>query len=251
MTKIVIVDDVVSNALLIKGYLKSLAVDAVIFTDPRDALAWCHVHEPDLVLLDYKMPEMNGTEFLVRFRGNDRLRDIPVVVVTWDESKDTLYQALKSGATDFLRKPIDRVELIVRTQNMLELRSRQRELAEARSLAVADASHALPVIDNAQLSQLRAQIGDTMVRALLQSVPDEASKSLMALRKAIAANDLADMRRIGHDMQGYAGNFGVARLAVLAGELLREDVNMESVRDLFSRLESVVEQSTVKIRSIA
>lgn len=125
MAKIVIVDDMVSNALLIKGYLKSLAVEAVIFTSPKKALVWCNENDPDLVLLDYLMPELTGIEFLRRFRGNDRLKDVPVVVVTWDEGQESSQQVLEYGATGFLRKPIDRVELIVRIQNMLELRSQQ------------------------------------------------------------------------------------------------------------------------------
>lgn len=135
MEKVLIIDDVLSNALLIKGYLRHMALDAVIFTDPKLALAWCTEHEPDLVLLDFMMPGMSGTDFLRQFRDNDRLRDVPVVVVTWDERKETLHQALKAGATDFLCKPIDRVELIVRMQNMVESQLRRRELKEASDRA--------------------------------------------------------------------------------------------------------------------
>ena len=135
MEKVLIIDDVLSNALLIKGYLRHMALDAVIFTDPKLALAWCTEHEPDLILLDFMMPGMSGTEFLRKFRGNDGLRDVPVIVVTWDERKETLHQALKAGATDFLHKPIDRVELIVRMQNMIELHSRRRTLKEASASA--------------------------------------------------------------------------------------------------------------------
>lgn len=135
MGKIVIIDDVLSNSLLIKGLLKSLAVDAVIFMDPAKALAWCTENEPDLILLDFIMPGMNGTEFLRRFRSNERMRDVPVVVVTWDETKETLHQALKAGATDVMQKPVDRVELIVRIQNLLELHSRRGSLIEANARA--------------------------------------------------------------------------------------------------------------------
>ena len=135
MVKIVIIDDVLSNSLLIKGYLKSLPVDAVIFTDPAKALMWCTENYPDLILLDFVMPGMNGTEFLHRFRDNDAMRDIPVVVLTWDETKETLHQALKAGATDVLQKPVDRVELIVRIQNLLELQSRRDALIEANDRA--------------------------------------------------------------------------------------------------------------------
>lgn len=121
MTKIVIIDDFVSNALLIKAYLKGLAVETVICSSPIEALAWCKDNDPALVLLDFMMPGMTGTEFLVRFRANPRLQDVPVVMVTWDERKETFLQTVKAGATDFLQKPLDRAELITRVQALVEL----------------------------------------------------------------------------------------------------------------------------------
>lgn len=132
MRKIAIVDDVLPNALLLKGYAKRLDdVEAVTFTDPIEALDWCAENIPDLVMLDYLMPEMDGTEFLNHFRNIDGLRDIPVVVITAAEQKEALYSALEAGANDFLRKPVDDLELIARANNMLQLRARQLELAEA------------------------------------------------------------------------------------------------------------------------
>ncbi len=132
MKKIAIVDDVMPNALLLKGYAKRLDdVEAVTFTDPVEALSWCAENQPDLVMLDYLMPEMDGTEFLKRFREVEVLRDIPVVVITAAEEKEALYSALQAGANDFLRKPVDDLELIARATNMLQLRARQLELAEA------------------------------------------------------------------------------------------------------------------------
>ena len=164
MCKIVIIDDVVSNALLIKGYLKSLAVEAVIFSDPTKALAWCKEYDPTLVLLDFLMPGMNGTEFIRQFRGDDRLRDVPVIIVTWDERKETLHQALKAGATDFLNKPIDRVELIVRIQNLLELQSRRHDLVEA----------------NARAAKLNAELAENIGKL-------EAAYELIARRGAVVS----------------------------------------------------------------
>ena len=151
-----------SNALLIKGYLKPLAVDAVIFSDPTLALAWCKEHEPALVLLDFLMPGMNGIEFIRQFRGDDRLRDVPVTIVTWDERQETLHKALKAGATDFLQKPIDRVDLIVRMQNMLELQLRRRDLVET----------------NARAAQMNAQLADKIKQL-------EAAYDLMARRERL------------------------------------------------------------------
>ena len=132
MRKIAIVDDVLPNALLLKGYTRRLDdVEAVTFTDPVEALDWCTENQPDLVMLDYMMPEMDGSEFLNRFRAFEVLRDIPVVVITAVEQKEALYAALQAGANDFLRKPVDEMELIARANNMLQLRARQLELAEA------------------------------------------------------------------------------------------------------------------------
>lgn len=132
MKKIAIIDDILPNALLIKGIAKRLDdVEPTIFTDPVEALRWCKENIPDLVMLDYHMPKMNGIEFLKEFRREENLRDTPVVIITGEEGKDVLYGALDAGATDLLRKPIDDVELIARAQNMLRLRARQLELEEA------------------------------------------------------------------------------------------------------------------------
>jgi PleD family two-component response regulator len=97
----------------------------------HEALARCTEAPPDLVLLDYHMPQMNGVEFLGKFRGVVHLQDVPVVMITGEEKKETLDRALEAGANDFLRKPVDDIELITRARNLLELRARQIDLAEA------------------------------------------------------------------------------------------------------------------------
>ena len=132
MRTVAIVDDMLPNALLLKGYMKQIeGIEAVTFTDPTDALARCTEHAPDLVLLDYHMPQMNGVEFLGKFRAIAHLKDIPIVMITGEESKDALYKALEAGANDFLRKPVDDIELVTRARNLLELRAKQIDLAAA------------------------------------------------------------------------------------------------------------------------
>jgi diguanylate cyclase (GGDEF)-like protein len=132
MRRVAIIDDMLPNALLLKGYMKRLEdVEALTFTDPNEALVRCTEAAPDLVLLDYHMPQMNGVEFLGKFRGVLHLKDIPIVMITGEEKKEALYQALEAGANDFLRKPVDDVELITRARNLLELRARQIDLAKA------------------------------------------------------------------------------------------------------------------------
>ena len=144
VARVTIIDDVLSSALLLKSYTARLeGVETVTFTDPVEALGWCTENEPDLVMLDYPMPQMDGIEFLRRLRRSEGLRDIPVIVITAEENRETLFEALDAGANDFLRKPVDHIELIARAQNMLQLRARHLELAELNkklyTLATTDA----------------------------------------------------------------------------------------------------------------
>ena len=132
MYRIAIVDDSSSSALLMTGYLKAIPdLQIFPFEDPITALSWCEEYVPDVILVDYMMPELNGLDFIQKVREDVRLADTPAIMITSADDKNTLHAALQMRATDFLRKPVDPIELIARTQNMLELRRRYRELSVA------------------------------------------------------------------------------------------------------------------------
>jgi diguanylate cyclase (GGDEF)-like protein len=129
---VVIIDDMRSSAMLLKAYMEQIdGVSASTFSDPEEALLGCSEAAPDLVLVDYHMPKMNGVEFLQKFRNIPHLREVPLVMITGNEKKEALYEALEAGANDYLRKPVDAIEVITRARNLLELRARQIELAAA------------------------------------------------------------------------------------------------------------------------
>jgi diguanylate cyclase (GGDEF)-like protein len=140
---VVLIDDQASNLLVLQALIGAIRnISTVAFTDPVKALDWCSDNAPDMVMLDYQMPSMNGVQFIQRFRTSPHLNDVPVLMITASSDPETLYEALKSGANDFLKKPVDDVELQARTRNMLKLRARQLELAEANVL-LADANRQL------------------------------------------------------------------------------------------------------------
>lgn len=127
---ILIVDDNPANLLLLKtltGRIEGCA--PLTFTDPGEALAWCENGDPDLVLLDYMMPEIDGITFLSRFRAMPGRREIPVIMVTADHETELRYRALEAGANDFLNKPVDKTEFLARMKNTLALRRSQKQLA--------------------------------------------------------------------------------------------------------------------------
>ena len=129
---IVIVDDILANAMLLEKLVQSVGqVQTRTFIDPIEALEWCESNPFDVLLLDYLMPTLDGISFLQRMRRNATLVDVPAVMITAEEKPETLYKALEVGANDFLKKPVDPIELAARTRNMLRLRTRQLELERA------------------------------------------------------------------------------------------------------------------------
>ena len=127
MPRVLIVDDNATNLTLFRHLLKKVddAIESVCFDNPLNAMEWCQTNEPDLVLLDYMMPFMDGLEFIERFRDIDSYKEIPIVMVTADTENDVRHRALELGAHDFLNKPIDKTELLARVRNLLALRHTQ------------------------------------------------------------------------------------------------------------------------------
>ena len=126
---ILILDDEPDNVLLIEETIKRNLPDVrtVGFTSPQEAVSWCEASEPDLCLIDYKMPGMSGIEFMARVRRRAAFQGIPMIMITGQPSTELQQQALESGATDFLSKPINIADVVVRTRNHLRLRESLRD----------------------------------------------------------------------------------------------------------------------------
>lgn len=128
---VVVVDDTPINVTLISHLVRRLDDGMPVeFTDPKKGLTWCVEQVPDLVIVDYMMPELDGIEFVRRFRACPGREDIPVLMVTANDQIEVRHQALEAGANDFLTKPIDKAEFMARTRNMLSLRRSQRKLED-------------------------------------------------------------------------------------------------------------------------
>ncbi|GAB4353655.1 MAG: two-component system response regulator [Gammaproteobacteria bacterium] len=128
VANVVIVDDqATSRQILAEIIRKSIGhVDIQLFEGAPEALEWMATHTPDLIIADYKMPDMDGVEFTRRIREMPSTNDVPVVIVTIVEDREVRYQALEAGATDFLTKPVDRHECAARCRNLLTLRHQQQ-----------------------------------------------------------------------------------------------------------------------------
>jgi len=132
MLNVIVIDDRVTN----RNILTRLAMSAEegirvkAFASPKPALAWLEQTTPDLVITDFKMPDMDGADFIRAFRDLPGAGEVPVMVVTAYEERSYCYQALEAGATDFLLSPVDQVEFRARARNLLTLRKQQKLLEE-------------------------------------------------------------------------------------------------------------------------
>ncbi|MBC7416002.1 MAG: response regulator [Herminiimonas sp.] len=127
---VLIIDDDQVNLKLFARMLAALPnVTSITASNPIKALKWATVNEPDLVLVDYMMPGMDGLQFLERFRALPGKSSTPVIMATADAQTDVRYRALQLSANDFLTKPVHKTELRARVSNLLALRQTQVELA--------------------------------------------------------------------------------------------------------------------------
>ena len=128
MSTIVIIDDRVTNRRILSELAATIEDNAHVesFEDPVTALEWVEDNTPDLVITDYKMPGIDGAEFVRRFRHLPFCFDVPVIVITIYEDREFRYQALEAGATDFLLSPVDHHEFQARSRNLLALRNQQQ-----------------------------------------------------------------------------------------------------------------------------
>ena len=126
--KILIVDDQVANVLLLRHLQEEDLTTYRSLTDPRQALPVFLAFQPDLILLDIQMPYLNGFELLKQIRAHFQGAFLPVLMLTADNSPQTKRQALAEGASDFLTKPFDPTEVILRIQNLLQTRQLHQQL---------------------------------------------------------------------------------------------------------------------------
>jgi len=132
--KVLIIDDQVDNFEIIEALLGNEAYQLYYASSGIKAFSLLETVEPDVILLDVMMPEMDGTEICQRLKSDDSYKSIPIIMVTALDTKEDLAHSLEQGANDFVTKPINSLELRSRVRAHLRTKAEHDELKKLLKL---------------------------------------------------------------------------------------------------------------------
>jgi len=131
MPRILIADDNPSNADLLDAHLDGEGFETKLVYNGEDAITAAREWKPDLILLDVMMPKLSGFEVCRRLRGEPATKDVSVLMVTALDQATDVETAVDAGTDDFLTKPINKTELLLRVRAMLASRTEANEIERA------------------------------------------------------------------------------------------------------------------------
>ena len=140
---IIIADDQDSGLYVLRELLANQGYRLIMARDGMETLKKASEFVPDLVLLDVMMPGIVGFEVCKRLRNDPELAEIPVIMVTALNDRQSRVRGLESGANDFISKPVDRIELLARVGTAVEYNLRRRETLDKLQESIAEAERLL------------------------------------------------------------------------------------------------------------
>ena len=148
--RILVCDDSIADVRYLVSLLESFGYRGVAtVTDPRQVMPLLGAASFDLILLDMKMPHLDGLDIIALVRQKFSGAELPILVITGAESNETRNAALQAGANDYLAKPIDPIEMSLRAKNLLSIRIIHRD-----NLAIRDNLEREVVARTAKLDML-------------------------------------------------------------------------------------------------
>ncbi|MCP4149247.1 MAG: response regulator [bacterium] len=129
-SSILVVDDEPKNIQLLVNILRKYNYKISVATDGRMALEKVDAVEPDLILLDVMMPELDGFQVCETLKKSDKTKDIPVIFLTAKTETDDIVKGFQAGAIDYVVKPFKQAELVARVNTHVRLREAEKEIRE-------------------------------------------------------------------------------------------------------------------------
>jgi adenylate cyclase len=211
--KILIVDDEPFNLDLLEQELEDQGYVIERANDGAEALEKVPSFEPDVILLDYMMPKMNGLEVLKHLREDEKYKSIPVILLTAKATQEDKVRGLDAGADDYVIKPFDSFELLARVRAMMRIKEMRDTLDEwNRSLTekVKEQVEELQRVNRLK-RYLSPQIAETILgenENLFKSHRREITVVFLDLRGFTAFSDSAEPEEVMEVLRGYHAAMG-------------------------------------------
>lgn len=132
--KVLVVDDHPTSRMAATAFLSADGYEVLEAESGLDALQQAAEHDPDLILLDVMLPQLNGFEVCRRLKKDKQTRLIPVVMVTVNDDRQYRLESIEAGGDDFLLKPLDRLELSARVKSLIRQKRLNEDLNQAERL---------------------------------------------------------------------------------------------------------------------
>ncbi len=132
-SRILIADDNPTNVELLEAYLADFDCETAVAADGVDTLRQVEQFQPDVILLDIMMPRLSGFEVCKQLKTNPSTKDIMILMVTALNEPGDIERAVQAGCDDFLSKPVHKLELLKRLDNMLKIRHITDEVERLRA----------------------------------------------------------------------------------------------------------------------
>lgn len=223
---ILIVDDQIVNVKLLELIYKKAGFSHIFSTtDSRQVVDMYQTHDIDVVLLDIRMPHLDGFEVMEKLQAITKNDYLPILVLTAELTTETQKKSLSSGAKDFLPKPFDQQEVLLRTKNIIEVRLLHKQISQQNLILEAEVKKRTQELEDSRLEVVQRlglaseykdnETGNHILRM---------SKFSRAIAKAIGFSDNnAEMIRCATSMHDI-GKIGIPdRVLLKSGKLDAEE----------------------------
>jgi CheY-like chemotaxis protein len=211
---ILVADDVPLNRTLVAGYFEGTPHRLLQATNGLEAIEMARMHRPDVVLMDMRMPELDGYEATRRLKGDPETRNIPVIAVTASSFREEEARA-RQICNGFIRKPFNRAELIAELKNFLKLAGPGETpagAAPATTLREAPISAEALARRPALLSKLRHEEQTIWPGLIKTKDMDEVEQFARRLSEVAAQGEWSALRAYAENLNTQVQEFDVARL---------------------------------------
>ncbi|MGB7895638.1 MAG: adenylate/guanylate cyclase domain-containing protein [Microcoleus sp.] len=219
--RILIVDDSLNNLLLLELILSRKGYTVEAASSGQQALDSVDLAQPDLILLDIMMPDMDGYEVCSRLKAIDRTRGIPIIFLSAVVQASEKVKAFNAGGADYITKPFQTVEVVARVENQLRLRELELQLRDKNLMLQQEIAYREQAEMETRLLLEKTKSQKEKIEELLLNILPKPIADRLQEGQSIIADSFAEVSVLFADLVGFT-NFASQKSAVETVKVLNQ-----------------------------